>query len=314
MKKYIVTGGAGFIGSNLVKDLVKTNEVIVIDNLVSGSLNNLVDVIDKITFIEASSGDILNLPEIKGIDGIFHLGTTASSIFFRDNPLLTGLATSDFISLLELAKRENCKLIYASTSSIYNGNEIPYKETQDVYVKDFYSEVRYFFERMCLLYYNLYDVRSIGLRFFSVYGPGEKNKGNLANLVSQFLWSMQKDESPTVWEKGTQERDFVYVEDVIDSMKLSMNSNIECDVFNVGNGKSYSLNKLISILNKLLNKNISTNFIENPLKGRAYYAQYHLADTTKAKDILGFEAKTPLEKGIENIICCSKKDIIKKIL
>ena len=307
MKKYIVTGGAGFIGSNLVKDLVKTNEVIVIDNLVSGSLNNLVDVIDKITFIEASSGDILNLPEIKGIDGIFHLGTTASSIFFRDNPLLTGLATSDFISLLELAKRENCKLVYASTSSIYNGNEIPYKETQDVYVKDFYSEVRYFFERMCLLYYNFYNVNSIGLRFFSVYGPGEKNKGNLANLVSQFLWSMQKNESPIVWEQGNQERDFIHVEDVINSMKLSMNSNIECDVFNVGNGKSYSLNKL-------LNKNISTNFIENPLKGRAYYAQYHLADTTKAKDVLGFTAKTPLEKGIENIICCSKKDIIKKIL
>jgi len=301
-KKYIVTGGAGFIGSNLVKDLVKTSEVIVIDSLVGGGLNNLSDVIDKITFIETSSGNVLDLPEIKGIDGIFHLGTTASSIFFRDNPLLTGLATSDFISLLELAKRENCKLVYASTSSIYNGNEIPYKETQDVYVKDFYSEVRYFFERMSLLYHNLYNVRSIGLRFFSVYGPSEKNKGNLANLVSQFLWSMQKDESPTVWEQGTQERDFVYVGDVIDSMKLSMNSNIECDVFNVGNGKSYSLNELILILNKLLNKNLSTNFIENPLKGRAYYAQYHLADMTKAKDVLGFTAKISLENGIKKIL------------
>ena len=194
MKKYIVTGGAGFIGSNLVKDLVKTNKVIVIDSLVGGSnLNNLDSVIDKITFIKTSSGNVLDLPELKGIDGIFHLGTTACSIFFRDNPLLTGLAMSDFISLLELAKRENCKLVYASTSSIYNGNETPYKETQGVYVKDFYSEVRYFFERMCLLYHNLYKLRSIGLRFFSVYGPGEKNKGNLANLVSQFLWSIQKN-------------------------------------------------------------------------------------------------------------------------
>lgn len=302
MKKYLITGGAGFIGSNLVKDLVKTSEVIVVDNLVSGSLDNLADVMDKITFIKASSGDVLEMPQLRGIDGVFHLGVTASSIFFRDNRLLTGQAMSDFISLLELIKRENCKMVYASTSSIYNGNQTPYKETQTIYVADFYSEVRYFFERMCLLYYNLYGVRSIGLRFFSVYGPGEKSKKDRANLISQFLWSMQAGQPPIVWGDGKQERDFIYVGDVVDSMKLSIVSNIECDVFNIGNGKSYSLKELVLILNKLLNKNIPTKFIENPLKGRAYFAQYHLADTTKAKNVLGFTAKVSLEDGIKKIL------------
>jgi len=296
--KYAITGAAGFIGSNLVKDLIKENEVIVVDNLVSGDLENLADVMDKITFIQASAGDVLKMKQLEGIDGIFHLGTTASSIFFRDDRSLVGWAISDFISLLELAKRENCKMVYASTSSIYNGNQTPYKETQIIHVADFYSEVRYYFERICELYHSLYGVKSIGLRFFSVYGPGEKSKGDRANLVSQFLWSMQADQSPIIWGDGTQERDFIYVGDVVDSMKLAMLSDIGCDVFNVGNGKSYSLNELVLILNRLLKKNISIKYIKNPLKGRAYFAQYHLADTTKARDILGFTAKIPLEDGI----------------
>jgi len=301
-KKLLCTGAAGFIGSNLVKDLIKDNEVIAVDNLVSGDLGNLADVMDKITFINASSGDVLGLEQLKGIDGIFHLGITASSVFYRDDPSLTGLSVSDFISILELAKREKCRVVYASTSSIYNGNETPYKETQDIYVKDFYSEVRYFFERLALLYCNFYQVESIGLRFFSVYGPNERGKGDRANLVSQFLWSMQAGESPVVWEQGTQERDFIYIEDVIDAMKLSMKSDIKCDVFNIGTGKSYTLNELILILNRLLDKNIPTKFIDNPMKGRAYYAQYHLADIAKAKSVLGFTAKFSLVEGIKQIL------------
>ncbi len=301
-KRLLCTGAAGFIGSNLVKDLIKDNEVIAVDNLVSGDLGNLAGVLDKITFINASSGDVLGLEQLKGIDGIFHLGITASSIFYRDNPSLTGLSVSDFISILELAKREKCKLVYASTSSIYNGNETPYKETQGIYVKDFYTEVRYFFERLALLYFNFYQVESIGLRFFSVYGPNERSKGDRANLVSQFLWSMQADESPVVWEQGTQERDFVYIGDVVDAMKLSMKSDIKCDVFNIGTGKSYTLNELILILNRLLGKDIPTKFISNPMKGRAYYAQYHLADIEKAKSVLGFTTKFILEEGIKKIL------------
>lgn len=298
MAKYAITGGAGFIGSNLVKDLIKENEVIVIDNLVSGDIENLADVIDKITFIQASAGDVLKMKQLEGIDGIFHLGTTASSIFFRDDRPLVGRAISDLINLLELAKRENCKMVYASTSSIYNGNKTPYKETQIIHVADFYSEIRYYFERICELYHNLYGVKSVGLRFFSVYGPGEKSKKDRANLVSQFLWWMQEDKSPVVWGDGTQERDFIYVEDVINGMKLAMLSDIECDIFNIGDGKSYSLNELVSILNRLLKKNIPINYIKNPLEGRAYFAQYHLADITKARDILGFIAKISLKDGI----------------
>jgi UDP-glucose 4-epimerase len=302
--KYLVTGGAGFIGSNLVKELVKENDVIVVDNLISGDLNNLADVLDKITFIRASAGDVLEIDKFKGIDGIFHLGVTASSIFYRDNPLLTGNAMDDFIKLLELSKRENCRIVYASTSSIYSGNGVPYNETQDIKVADFYSEVRYFFERMSQLYYNLYGTKSVGLRFFSVYGPGEESKKDRANLVSQFLWLMQKDESPVVWGDGTQDRDFIYVGDVVDAMIMSMNANvsIECDVFNVGTGRSYTLNELVATLNKLLNKNILTKFIKNPLEGRAYFAQNHLADTEKARDVLGFIAKTSLEEGIKQIL------------
>ena len=301
MSRFLVTGGAGFIGSNLVKDLIKRHEIIVIDDMSSGSFENLKEIKDRITFIKANAGDALKIsPE--GLDGIFHLGTTASSIFFRDDRSLAGQAIVEFTSLLELAKRENCKLVYASTSSIYNGNKTPYKETQLIHIADFYSEVRYYFERLSQLYYNMYGTKSIGLRFFSVYGPSEEHKKDRANLVSQFLWAMQKGESPVIWGDGKQERDFIYVGDVISGMKMAMQSKVKHDVFNIGTGKSYPLNKLVTILNKVLGQCISAVRIENPLKDRAYFATYHKADITKAKKQLGFTAKVSLEEGIKKLL------------
>ena len=297
--KYLVTGGAGFIGSNLVENLISEgHEVIIIDNLSTGNLDNLRSVKGEGIFITAFSGDALNIESCKKIDGIFHLGVTASSILLRDNHFLTTQDISDFINLLELAKREKCKIVFNSTSSIYNGNKTPYKETQTIFVEDFYSEVRYIFERLALLYNKLFGVKSIALRPFSVYGPHEESKGDRANLVSQFLWAMKEDKQPVVWGDGSHERDLIHVYDWINAAKLAMNSDIEYDVINVGSGKIYTINDIIATINKVSNKNIKANFIKNPLEGRAYFAQHHLADTTKAKEVLGFEAKISLTDGI----------------
>ena len=298
-KKILVTGGAGFIGSNLVKHLLKRgDEVLVVDDLSTGSLDNLRGIEGKVEFIKASSGDCLGFDQAKNLDGIFHLGMPSSSPLYKENHNLVGKAINDFIAILDLAKRENCKLVYASTSSVYNGNPIPFKDDMAVFPKDFYSEARYFMERIAKLYFDLWQVKSIGLRFLSVYGPGEESKKNLANMVSQIFWWMRDDKQPILYGNGEQTRDFVYVKDAVLALCLSMDSKIEQDIFNVGTGESHSLNEVTEIVNNVLRKNIKPAYLDNPVQN---YVDLHLGDPTKAKNILGFQAQYSLTQGIKEL-------------
>ena len=298
--KILVTGGAGFIGSNLVHDLTKEdNEIIVVDNLSTGDLNNISDVMDKIKFIKISCSEVSKIKELEGLDGIYHYGVPSTTQLYRDDKSLVGGAVNDFIEILELAKREDCKVIYASSSSVYNGNIPPFKEDMPVMIKDFYTEARHLMERVAKLYNDFYNVRSVGFRFFSVYGPREEAKKNFANLISQFLWDMKKGKAPLIYGDGTQTRDFTYVDDINRGFRLGMESNIDNDVFNLGTGECYSLNELVSILNEILDTNINPIYKENPIQN---YVQETLADASKAREHFGFEPKVHLREGIGKII------------
>jgi len=218
---------------------------------------------------------------------------------YKKNTRLVGEAINDAIEVFEYAKMNGCKVVYASSSSIYNGNKLPYREDMPVYVTDFYTECRYAIERLAKLYNILYGAKSVGLRFFSVYGPKEEFKKQYANIVSQFLWAMRKDEAPVIFGDGTQTRDFTHISDVVDALTLAWKKDLECEVFNVGTGVAYSFNQVVEILNRLLGKNIRPIHKPNPIKNYVYHT---LADTTKAESILGFKAKIPLEEGLKTII------------
>jgi UDP-glucose 4-epimerase len=293
--KFIVTGGAGFIGSHLAEELIKKgNDVTIIDDLSLGVENNIPK---EAIFIKGPSSKVSEISE--RIDGIFHLGMPSSSPMYKEDPYLIGRTINETITIFEYARKNQCKIVYASTSSIYNGNSIPYKEDMPIHVTDYYTECRYAIERLAKLYYDLYNVKSIGLRLFSVYGPREEHKGKYANIISQFLWSIMKNERPVIYGDGNQTRDFIYVSDVVNAFILAMFSNIDYDVFNVGTGKDYSFNEVINLLNKYLGKNIKPIYKPNPIKNYVYHT---LADTTKAEKILRFKAKISLEEGIKNII------------
>ncbi len=298
--KILVTGGAGFIGSNLVHDLVEEgHEIIVVDNLSTGSLNNISDIIGKIKFIETSCSEVLKIKELEGLDEIYHYGIPSTTQLYRDNRSLVGHAVNEFIEILELAKRENCKVIYASSSSVYNGNTPPFHEEMIVHIKDFYTEARYLMERVAKIYYDFYGVCSIGFRFFSVYGPREEAKKTFANLISQFMWDLKAGRSPLIYGDGTQTRDFTFVDDINSGFKLGMKNKIDCDVFNLGTGDCYSLNELVDILNEILEIDIKPVYKENPIQN---YVNATLADTSKAKEHLDFEATITLRDGIKKII------------
>jgi len=293
--KIIVTGGCGFIGSNLVERLVKDGcSVVIFDNLHTGRLENLKGL--NVEFFNEPYSKISNL--VPNADVVFHLGIPSSSPMYKENPRLVGEAINDAIEIFKYAKKTECKVVYASSSSIYNGNKIPYREDMPVYVTDFYTECRYAIERLAKLYNILYGVKSVGLRFFSIYGPRETYKGRYANIVSQFLWAMQKDESPIIFGDGTQTRDFTHVYDVVDALTLAWKKDFECEIFNVGTGVAYSFNEVVELINKILEKKIKPIYKPNPIKNYVYHT---LADTTKAEKMLGFKAKISLEEGLTSL-------------
>jgi UDP-glucose 4-epimerase len=291
----LVTGGAGFIGSNLVEDLVdKDGEVTVLDSLHTGSLDNLNDVKDRIKIVV---GDIKKLPHMKlaNVDGIFHFGIPSSSPMYKDNPMLVGDAINDMIGVLEFARKNDSRVVFASSSSVYNDQEPPHREEMNIKVRDYYTEARLCMERLANLYNRLYGVGTIALRLFSIYGPHEKSKGRYANLVSQFLWEMRKGGAPLIFGDGEQSRDFVYVKDVVRAAIMAFESKIKFDIFNVGTGKSYTLNQLVDLLNDVLGTSIKPKYVENPIKN---YVSHTLADTSKAEKLLNFRYKYALEEGM----------------
>jgi len=291
MTKILVTGGAGFIGSNIVERLLSDGyDVVVIDDLSTGSLDNVPEGVHVIT--DPYRRALLNLAT-DSIDGIFHLGAPSNSLLYRWDRNLVASAINDFIDILEFAKDKKLRVVYVSSSSLYNGNPTPWAENMPIIPMDFYAEARYSWERLAKVYYDFYGVETVGLRLFSVYGPKERSKGIYANLFSQLLWAKEQDEAFDIYGDGTQERDTVYVADVVEAFIIAMNSDIKCDIFNIGTGKNYTVNEMAALLGT------KVRYADNPLPN---YVQRTLADTTKARKVLGFEAKVSLEEGLKRLV------------
>jgi len=293
--RVLVTGGCGFIGSNLVERLINEGySVTVFDNLSTGNIKNI-EGFDVEFFMKPYT----YIEKLRRFDLIFHIGIPSSSPMYKEKPSLVGEAINDAITIFEYAKKAKCKVVYASSSSIYNGNPTPYREDMPIYITDYYTECRYAIERLAKLYNTLHGVKSVGLRLFSVYGPREEFKGRYANIISQFLWSMMKDKPPIIFGDGSQTRDFIYVSDIVDALMLAAEKYFECEIFNAGTGEAHTFNEVVDLLNKLLDKNIKPIYKPNPIKNYVYHT---LADTTKAERVLGFKAKIKFEEGVSKLI------------
>jgi UDP-glucose 4-epimerase len=229
---------------------------------------------------------------------IYHLGIPSSSPMYKRNPCLVGEAINGFISVYELARRSGSRVVYASSSSLYNGILPPHREDLAIGVTDYYTEARLAMERMAELYQRLYGIASVGLRFFSVYGPREGSKKQYANMVTQFLWDMKAGKRPLVYGDGTQTRDFTYVLDVVRAMRLAMDSDYH-GILNVGTGEAWSFNEVIELLNRMMDLSLEAQYTENPIKN---YVLQTLADTAKAERTIGFKSRFGLKEGIGELI------------
>lgn len=311
----LVTGGAGFIGSHVVEELVKKgHKVVALDNLYLGTPENLKEIMevypDRITFVKGDVRDaelIFKIVKEHEIEAISHQAAVSSAPMFVPDPR-EGVEANiqGFLNILEAARRFDIKkVVYASTSSIYNILPPPHREDMHVQPRTFYEYSLWMREHAAKIYYDLHGIETIGLRYFSIYGPREQHKGKYANIVSQFLWKMMKGEAPVIFGNGTQTRDFTYVKDVAEANIIAIEKKgLGGEVFNIGTGKETTFNEIVQLLNKILGTNIQPQYVPNPIKNYVYRTQ---ADTTKAEKQLGFKAKTTLETGIKIITEYYKK-------
>ena len=305
--KYIVTGGAGFIGSYIIKKLVaRGDSVTVIDNLNTGKEKNLESVRNKIVFLKDS---VLNMSllekETRNVDGIFHQAALASvqdSFSKRDEYYDVNVKGTE--NILKLAKKNNFKVVYASSSSVYgNPEQIPIKESDAKNPINPYAETKLKKEELAIKYSEI-GVKVIGLRYFNVFGKGQSKE--YAGVLKLFLERIRDKLPPKVNGDGTQFRDFVYVKDVVNANILSMDSEISHGFFNVGTNSSITILDLAKIIIK------SSGLHMEPVFGPALKGdvQGTIANIDLIKEKIGWKPTVVLEEWIDEIISTNKIDEI----
>ena len=305
--RYIVTGGAGFIGSNIVKKLVSRGDnVTVIDNLNTGKEENLASVKDKIIFLKDT---ILNIDLLEKhteeIDGIFHQAALASvQDSFSKPEEYNDVNVNGTENILKLAKKNNFKVVYASSSSVYgNPERIPIKESDGKNPINPYAETKLKKEELAIKYSQM-GVKVIGLRYFNVFGKGQSKE--YAGVLKLFLEKIRDELPPNINGDGKQFRDFVYVEDVADANIMSMDSNVNHEFFNVGTNTSITILDLAKTIIKSSGLDIKPTF-GPALKGDV---QKTTANIDLIKDKIGWKPTVFLEEWIKDIISMKKFDEI----
>lgn len=293
--KFIVTGGAGFIGSYIVKHLVNQgHDVIVIDNLWRGRLENLSSYEQRIDFKKIDITDINQLNKvINDIDGIFHqaaLTSVPESFVQKERYHNVNVVGTE--NIFKLAKEFEIKVVYASSSSVYgNTTSIPIKEDSEKNPINPYGITKLDDEKLAEKYHDL-GVSVIGLRYFNVYGIGQTN--DYAGVITKFYDRIYENKPPIIFGDGEQTRDFISVEDVAKANLLSMQSDTDFAFLNIGTGIKTSVKDLAYIMIKLSGKSLTPEFDKLP-EGDVKDSQ---ADVSLAKEIIDWSYETSLEDGL----------------
>ena len=294
--KFVITGGAGFIGSHIAKHLVEKNhDVIIVDNLSRGRLENLSKIKEQIEFKKI---DILDFDSLKDIvsnsDGIFHQAAlTSVPESFLQKEKYHNVNVKGTENIFKLAKEFEKKVVYASSSSIYgNTTTIPILENFERNPINPYGVTKLDDEKLAEKYHNL-GVSIIGLRYFNVYGIGQTN--DYAGVITKFINQINSNESPIIFGDGSQTRDFISVEDVAKANLSSMESNTAFSFLNIGTGISTSIKTLAEVMIELSGKTLEISYDDLPL-GDVIES---LADTSLAKKLINWNYDTLLKNGLK---------------
>jgi UDP-glucose 4-epimerase len=304
MANYLVTGGAGFIGSNIVKTLLEKGESVrVVDDLSTGKRINIEPFLSKIDFVQASLTDYdICLKTVESMDYILHQAAIPSVPRSVENPIRSNDANvTATVNLLTAAKNKKIKrLVYAASSSVYGDIKIsPKVETLKPQPRSPYAVSKLAGEYYCRAFFDCYGLETVSLRYFNVFGPNQDPTSQYSAVIPRFITCILRDEQPPVYGDGAQSRDFTYVENNVRANLLACTApQAAGEMMNIACGDSTSLLDLIRLINEILGKNVKPLF-HPPRSGDV---KHSLADIAKAKEILGYETVVPFNEGLKRTI------------
>ena len=301
--KFVVTGGAGFIGSTLVRTLLGHGRVVVIDNLLTGNETNLKEVRDQIEFHRVDICQAAALePVIRGADTVFHLAAIPSVPRSIEDPVPSHEVNIDgtFNVLRAAASTRVRRVVYAASSSAYGDTEIlPKTETMAPLPKSPYAVQKLLGEYYASVFHSCYGLETVSLRFFNVYGPRQDPTSPYSGVLSLFMKHLLARTSPTIFGDGEQSRDFTYVEDVADlCWKASQANGVAGKMYNAGNGNQYTLNHIWKLLQAVEGVSLPPNMAP-PRAGDVRHSQ---ADTAAAIRDLGHSPRVTIEEGLRRTL------------
>jgi nucleoside-diphosphate-sugar epimerase len=301
VKRFLVTGGAGFIGSHIAETLVKKGDFVrVLDNFSSGKIENLEKILKKIDLIRADIRDKdICLKATKGIDYVLHQAALRSVPKSMHNPRqYNEVNINGTLNLLEASLENKVKrFVFASSSSVY-GNINTFPEKEDFLPQPIspYALTKLTGEYYCKIFTYHYSLDTVSLRYFNVFGPRQALDDEYAVVIPKFISCMLKDESPPIYGTGRQSRDFTYISNVVGANILACQSkDLGAGIFNIASGKDYKILELIKILNRIIKKDIKPIFLD-PRPGDVFRT---LSDLSRSKKILGFKPRIDFLHGLK---------------
>ncbi|MDB5297747.1 MAG: ADP-L-glycero-D-manno-heptose-6-epimerase [Phycisphaerales bacterium] len=293
--RILVTGGAGFIGSNLAKRLhADGHQIVVLDDFSSGSFKNLVAYPGDVLTLDVSDTHLAALEKLGPFDVISHQASITDTTVLDERKMMRNNAEG-FRHLLDLAERWGSRVVWASSAATYGRGAAPMRESQEPGPLNVYGYSKLAMERLAAVYAPRLKHPIVGLRYFNVYGPGEQHKGKFASMIHQLAKQMRAGKRPRIFAPGDQRRDFVYIDDVL-QVNLRAMAAKKSGVFNVGAGSSASFNDVVTQLNRVLTTDLPPEYFANPYD---FFQTLTEADLTESRRALGYAPAYDLAKGVD---------------
>lgn len=293
--KAIVTGGAGFIGSNLALELESQGaKVLVIDNFSSGDFHNLTEFHGDVI---AEDVNIVDWEKLDNYDVVFHQAAITDTTVM-DQKKMVHSNVEGLRKVIRYVAKHHSKLVYASSASVYGNLPAPQCEDMELSPLNVYAYSKYVGDQVAMEAAAEHKLHIVGLRYFNVFGMRERYKGKPASMIFQLAEQIRSGKRPRIFFDGEQQRDHIYVKDVVGANLAAVNAK-RSTVVNVGTGKATSFNRLIEIINSVLGTKFAPDYFENPYN---FYQNKTQADTRKLKEFLNFECSYSIEEGIRDYL------------
>jgi UDP-glucose 4-epimerase len=295
--KYLVTGGAGFIGSHLVDSLIDYgHEIIILDNFSTGRKENLDHIIGKTKLVECDLSTPAGwMQEFEGVDWVFHLAALADIVPSIENPVNYYQSNvNGTFNVLEACRKYSVKkIIYSASSSCYGiPDECPTRESAEIRPQYPYALTKYLGEQLVMHWCQVYDLPAVSLRFFNVYGPRSRTSGTYGAVFGVFLAQKLAEKPYTIVGDGKQTRDFTFVSDIAAAVIAAAESDVSGEIINIGSDNTYSVNRLVELLDG--------DVVHIPKRPGEPDCTW--ADISKARKLLNWKPKVSLEEGVSILL------------